>query len=166
MRSYPYLVSETGLRRRFPLETLPALSRPAWKKSLISSKMRFGKAAITRSLPEELSSQAAVPSFSVFSQLFEFQTGLDTRIGYPNEHLGKTALEDVKSPMYATSVGLVLAGFKSLDDREESYNKRIANGGVQKIAPKREFNAKDIFRNISDRLKSIIHDEIGDDSNY
>ncbi|KPQ16747.1 MAG: cell division protein FtsA [Algoriphagus marincola HL-49] len=100
------------------------------------------------------------------SQLFEFQTGLDTRIGYPNEHLGKTALEDVKSPMYATSVGLVLAGFKSLDDREESYNKRIANGGVQKIAPKREFNAKDIFRNISDRLKSIIHDEIGDDSNY
>jgi cell division protein FtsA len=68
--------------------------------------------------------------------------------------------------MYATSVGLVLAGFKSLDDREESYNKRIANGGVQKVAPKREFNAKDIFRNISDRLKSIIHDEIGDDSNY
>jgi cell division protein FtsA len=48
-------------------------------------------------------------------------TGLDTRIGYPNEHLGKSKIEEVKSPMYATSVGLVLAGFKSLDERENLY---------------------------------------------
>nr|HAD50226.1 cell division protein FtsA [Algoriphagus sp.] len=41
------------------------------------------------------------------SQLFEYMTGLDTRIGYPNEHLGKSVIEEVKSPMFATSVGLV-----------------------------------------------------------
>lgn len=101
------------------------------------------------------------------AQLFEYMTGLDTRIGHPNEHLGKTVIEEVKSPMYATSVGLVLAGFKSLDDREELYNQRIANaGGATTKAIKREFNAKDIFRNIGEKLKSIIHDDIGDDSNY
>ena len=100
------------------------------------------------------------------AQLFEYMTGLDTRIGHPNEHLGKTAIEEVKSPMYATSVGLVLAGFKSLDDREELYNQRIANAGGTTKAIKREFNAKDIFRNIGEKLKSIIHDDIGDDSNY
>ncbi|SDY31543.1 cell division protein FtsA [Hymenobacter psychrophilus] len=50
-------------------------------------------------------------------QLTEFITGLDTRIGYPNEHLGKSKIEAVKSPMYATTVGLVLAGYRSLDDR-------------------------------------------------
>ncbi|NVJ86867.1 MAG: cell division protein FtsA [Cyclobacteriaceae bacterium] len=101
------------------------------------------------------------------AQLFEYMTGLDTRIGHPNEHLGKTVIEEVKSPMYATSVGLVLAGFKSLDDREELYNQRIANaGGTTTKAIKREFNAKDIFRNIGEKLKSIIHDDIGDDSNY
>jgi cell division protein FtsA len=41
--------------------------------------------------------------------------------------LGKSVIEEVKSPMYATSVGLVLAGFKALDDREEGYLKRKAN---------------------------------------
>jgi cell division protein FtsA len=100
------------------------------------------------------------------AQLFEFQTGLDTRIGYPNEHLGKTLSEEVKSPMYATSVGLVLAGFKALDDREELYNSRIANMGNSKSISRREFNAKDIFRSISDRLRNIIHDEIEDDGPY
>ena len=100
------------------------------------------------------------------SQLFEYMTGLDTRIGYPNEHLGKSVIEEVKSPMFATSVGLVLAGFKALDDREENYNKRLANAGVQPKAIKKDFNPKDIFRNIGDKLKSIIHDDIGDDGNY
>ncbi|WP_026955276.1 cell division protein FtsA [Algoriphagus vanfongensis] len=100
------------------------------------------------------------------SQLFEYMTGLDTRIGYPNEHLGKSVIEEVKSPMYATSVGLVLAGFKALDDRDNIYNNRVANSGVQISQPRKEFNPKDIFRNIGDRLKSIIHDDIGDDTNY
>ncbi|WP_268035191.1 cell division protein FtsA [Algoriphagus sp. PAP.12] len=100
------------------------------------------------------------------SQLFEYMTGLDTRIGYPNEHLGKSVVEEVKSPMYATSVGLVLAGFKALDDRDNSYNTRVANAIPQSSVNKKDFNAKDIFRNIGDKLKSIIHDDIGDDGNY
>lgn len=65
------------------------------------------------------------------SQLFEYMTGLDSRIGFPNEHLGKSVIEEVKSPMYATSVGLVLAGFKALDNREEGYLKRKANIGIK-----------------------------------
>src|SRR6185503_18309491 len=40
-------------------------------------------------------------------QLFELVTGLDTRIGYPDEHLAKGP-EDVRGPMYATGVGLVM----------------------------------------------------------
>ncbi|MBC5775003.1 cell division protein FtsA [Pontibacter sp. KCTC 32443] len=50
-------------------------------------------------------------------QLVEYISGMDTRIGYPNEHLGKSKVDAVKSPMYATSVGLVLAGYQSLDQR-------------------------------------------------
>ncbi|MCG8475394.1 MAG: cell division protein FtsA [Cytophagales bacterium] len=54
-------------------------------------------------------------------QLFEYMTGLDARIGHPNEHLGKSKIEAVKSPMYSTAVGLVLNGFRGLDDRETPY---------------------------------------------
>jgi cell division protein FtsA len=45
------------------------------------------------------------------TQLFEYITGMDSRIGFPNEHLGKGA-ELVTSPMYATGVGLVIKGFE------------------------------------------------------
>jgi cell division protein FtsA len=99
------------------------------------------------------------------SQLFEYMTGLDTRIGYPNEHLGKSVIEEVKSPMYATSVGLVLAGFKDLDDRDELYKKRLANGGVPvRRKEYRELITKDIFTSIKEKLKGIISDDIGDEN--
>ncbi|MBS9523954.1 cell division protein FtsA [Litoribacter ruber] len=98
------------------------------------------------------------------SQLFEYMTGLDTRIGYPNEHLGKTVVEDVKSPMYATSVGLVLAGFKALDDREDLYRQRQTVSVTPRTQPKVEAGAKDIFGSIRDRLKGFITDDIGDDT--
>jgi cell division protein FtsA len=100
------------------------------------------------------------------SQLFEYMTGLDTRIGYPNEHLGKSVVEEVKSPMYATSVGLVLAGFKDLDDRDELYKKRLANSGPSiKKKEHRELIPKDIFSSIKEKLKGIISDDI-EDENY
>jgi cell division protein FtsA len=41
-------------------------------------------------------------------QLVEFHTGIECRIGYPNEHISSTSPVDVSSPMYATGVGLVM----------------------------------------------------------
>lgn len=44
------------------------------------------------------------------AQLTEFLTGLDTRIGYPNEHLSSDVPPEMASPMYATGIGLVIEG--------------------------------------------------------
>jgi cell division protein FtsA len=44
------------------------------------------------------------------AQLTEFMTGLDTRIGYPNEHLSTDVVTEMASPMFATGVGLVIEG--------------------------------------------------------
>jgi cell division protein FtsA len=44
-------------------------------------------------------------------QLVEYITGLDTRIGYPTEHLANGLIPEVKSPMYATCIGLMLMGY-------------------------------------------------------
>ena len=41
-------------------------------------------------------------------QLVEYITGMDTRIGYPNEHLAGDSDEEISSPLYATAVGLVM----------------------------------------------------------
>ena len=51
------------------------------------------------------------------AQLIEYMTGMDTSIGYPNEHLAK-ANEEIASPMYATAVGLVIKGFELSDSKK------------------------------------------------
>ncbi len=48
-------------------------------------------------------------------QLTEFITGMDTRIGYPNEHLAEDSPEELSSPTYATGIGLVIEGFHRYD---------------------------------------------------
>lgn len=49
-------------------------------------------------------------------QLTEFITGLDARIGIPNEHLSGTITDEMKHPMHATGIGLVLKGFQNIDE--------------------------------------------------
>lgn len=46
-------------------------------------------------------------------QLVEYITGMDTRIGYPNEHLAGNSDEEISSPLYATVVGLVMKSIKN-----------------------------------------------------
>lgn len=46
-------------------------------------------------------------------QLVEYITGMDTRIGYPNENLAGDSDMEVASPMYATAVGLLLNSLES-----------------------------------------------------
>ncbi len=54
-------------------------------------------------------------------KLVEFVTGIDSRIGYPNEHIAKSIVEEIKSPMYATGVGLVLKGLNTADEVEITH---------------------------------------------
>ena len=46
-------------------------------------------------------------------QLVEYITGMDTRIGYPNEHLAGNSNEELSSPLYATAVGLVMNSIRN-----------------------------------------------------
>jgi len=46
-------------------------------------------------------------------QLVEYITGMDTRIGYPNEHLAGDSDEELSSPLYATAVGLVMNSIRN-----------------------------------------------------
>ncbi|HQQ12239.1 MAG TPA: cell division protein FtsA [Bacteroidales bacterium] len=48
-------------------------------------------------------------------QLSSFLTGMEVRIGYPNEHLAKGTPDELASPMYATGIGLVIEGIKRYD---------------------------------------------------
>ena len=52
-------------------------------------------------------------------QLASFKTGLDVRIGYPNEHLSEDSIKELASPMYATGIGLVIEGIARAEYQEK-----------------------------------------------
>ncbi|MFO7873761.1 MAG: cell division protein FtsA [Bacteroidales bacterium] len=64
------------------------------------------------------------------AQLTEFITGMDTRIGYPNEHLAKSPSGETASPVHATGIGLVIRGFQKFE--QESKQKNKPNEGKKK----------------------------------
>lgn len=72
-------------------------------------------------------------------KLVEFVTGLDTRIGYPSVHIAKSVVDEIKSPMYATAVGLVIKGLSSLPNDEtiieedKKPEEKTSNGFFSKI---------------------------------
>jgi cell division protein FtsA len=102
---------------------------------------------------------------SSLKQLVEYMTGMDTRIGYPNEHLGKSKIEQVKSPMYSTAVGLVLVGFRSLDEREARYKE--ARESVKPVKAKKPVIAsKSFFNDILNKTKSLLIDDLDGKNEY
>lgn len=102
-------------------------------------------------------------------QVFEYMTGMDVRIGYPNEHLGKSKVEAVKSPMYSTTIGLVLAGFRAIDDRENRYQEVSASQipQMKEEKPKRiQDGGGQFLKKIIDRTKGLLIDDLDDKSDY
>ncbi len=75
-------------------------------------------------------------------QLVEYVTGLDCRVGFPNEHLAKNehlpknVYDELKSPLYATGIGLLIKGIASVEyDMEEEQ--RVSKPQVKDIAESR-----------------------------
>lgn len=96
-------------------------------------------------------------------QLFEYMTGMDARIGYPNEHLGKSKVEAVKTPMYATAVGLVLSGIRAIDERENRY---MEKSEVLNHKRDKQDRGSDIFRKIIDKTKGLLINDIDSREDY
>jgi cell division protein FtsA len=65
------------------------------------------------------------------AQLTEYITGMDTRIGYPNEHLANGVPEEMAIPMYSTGVGLVIIGLERFE-REKGNNDKVKEKPVKK----------------------------------
>ena len=68
-------------------------------------------------------------------QLVEYITGMDTRIGYPNEHLAGNSSEELSSPLYATSVGLVMESLRNQTNSATPFIEMKTPEPVAVIAP-------------------------------
>lgn len=73
-------------------------------------------------------------------QLTEYITGMDTRVGYPNEHLAGDTDSETASPMYATAVGLVM---NILESKERSLQLKRSMGAEDTSQTGNKSNAKE-----------------------
>jgi len=56
-------------------------------------------------------------------QLTEYVTGLNARIGLPNEHLAPGHQEDLSKPTYSTCIGLILKGLDDYENNRQEFSK-------------------------------------------
>jgi len=100
-------------------------------------------------------------------QLVEYVTGLDCRVGYPNEHLAKNEVlpkniyDDLKSPMYATGIGLLIKGVQKAEESDEVFN---VDALVQMpIAEKPAKSGFGLFDKLLQKTTKFIKDDIKDE---
>jgi cell division protein FtsA len=71
-------------------------------------------------------------------QLTEYVTGLNARLGFPNEHLAAGHIEELAKPMYSTCIGLILKGYNDYENNQKQFEssfKRIqVPGSLQQQA--------------------------------
>jgi cell division protein FtsA len=122
-----------------------------YEKKLIGGIVVTGGGALLKHLP----------------QLIEYVTGLDCRVGYPNEHLAKNdglpknIYEDLKSPMYATGIGLLIKGIEKVEmdlQKENHLAKPIE--AIQDRSSSRK--PRGLFASLLEGTKKFIKDDISD----
>ena len=96
-------------------------------------------------------------------QLVEYVTGMDTRLGLPNEHLAGNNSIEISNPTFATAVGLVMNSMeksKELNiDLDSSQDLGGEVTGDEKDNP-RDIKLKDpsksIFEKFTDKIKTFL----------
>jgi cell division protein FtsA len=92
-------------------------------------------------------------------QLVEYITGMDTRVGYPSEHLAGDTQESVSSPLFATAVGLLMNALEHSNPSEvSSVNENIDEETEEKDTPIKDINVarKSILDRFGERLKEFL----------
>ncbi|MDO6519174.1 cell division protein FtsA [Zobellia uliginosa] len=101
-------------------------------------------------------------------QLVEYITGMDTRIGYPNEHLAGDSDAEIASPLYATAVGLLMNAVanekkiktaetkETLVDEGELVMAGHEEEAPQSSGPKVKKERKSVFDKWSEKLKDFL----------
>ena len=94
-------------------------------------------------------------------QLVEYMTGMDTRIGYPNEHLAKGP-QDVTSPVFATGVGLVIKGLQVIDKQNANKPKVVEQpkAAEEKTEEELEMEKRTAIAEHSSKQKGSFFDKI------
>ncbi|TAH00060.1 MAG: cell division protein FtsA [Sphingobacteriales bacterium] len=89
-------------------------------------------------------------------QLTEYVTGLNARIGYPNEHLASGHIDELAKPMYSTCIGLILKGYNVFENTQNTL--RGTTSAVKEVEIEETVtvqDGKDVVIKVQKRKKSL-----------
>lgn len=94
-------------------------------------------------------------------QLVEYITGMDTRVGYPNEHLAGDSDESTTSPTFSTAVGLLMAALdkmpvEAIEKQEDESLTEEENTTPEDLQPKISKSRNSIFEQWTDKFKEFL----------
>ena len=78
-------------------------------------------------------------------QLTEYVTGLNARIGYPNEHLAGGHIDELAKPMYSTCIGLILKGYNDYENNNKQFEESFRKIPVAETAKQPEVEVENIM---------------------
>ncbi len=91
-------------------------------------------------------------------QLVEYITGMDTRIGYPNEHISGSSDIDMSSPSFATAVGLLMKGLnqKTKKKQKEVVSESAGESRTYVGSTSSDEQKKSIFEKWADKFREFL----------
>ena len=78
---------------------------------------------------------------------------MDTRIGYPNEHLASNSDPELSSPQFATVVGLLMKG---IDDNKKKSRIEKQEEIISKTSQKEPLKKKSIFDKWGEKFREFL----------
>ncbi len=89
-------------------------------------------------------------------QLVEYITGMDTRIGYPNENLSSNSDQELSSPLYATVVGLLMKGLSDNEKQSGKIQEDKQEQDIKNIKEIKQTPKKTIFEKWGEKLRDFL----------
>ncbi len=162
------VVSIPGLRGREPKEvTLKTLSKIIHARvveiieAVFAEIKRYGQDEQKKKLIAGIVITGGGSQLKHLKQVVEYITGMDTRIGYPNEHLAGNSSDEIASPLYATAVGLLMEAIEiqQMKDSEATETPVVSQEEPNTDtppAPKKGFGG--LFGKTMNQIKNVIDD--------
>lgn len=154
-----------GLRGRDPkeisLRTLAEIIQSRMEEILEHVHFEIKNSGIEKQLIAGIVLTGGGSQLKHLKQLVEYMTGMSTRIGYPNEHLAKSNVEAVTSPLYATGVGLVMKGFDYLD----RHRPRVTDGHMNPTKTTVKGHSKGVLGGLFTNILSGASELLKEDEN-
>ena len=156
------IVSIPGLRGREPKEiTLKNLSRIIHARvveiieQIFLEIKNYGHEESKKKLIAGIVLTGGGAQLKHIKQLVEYITGMDTRIGYPNEHLASNSDPELSSPLSATVVGLLMKGLKE-NEKRERFQRQLEYDSLKTASSERTGPKKTIFEKWGEKFRDFL----------